>query len=560
MKVLRLATGLFCATLCFAVEARAQTEPSTPATANATLPLKLDLGRSKLDPEAVRKAVELELKRPVVLSSGSKDAASLSVSAHENHTVTVSYRTSTGETRTRSVAIPEDGSRGAEIIALLSGNLSRDEAAELLADLDAKAAPGATVSGASDAAPASAPEAGAKDEPQPAATAAPPAVEPRPPPSPKHAEPSAPPPLIKTPFPSVNLSLSAPVALYPHSEQQIFAGELGLFYSHVGELHGIGLNVFVLRTERDMRGVSFATFYNSAGGKVTGVSTSGLINRRQRLSGLEVGGLLNLGSGEARGTSAAGVANFSGNFTGLQAAGLWNWTAKYQGVQVAGLLNRADDLEGLQTAGVMNWAQESQGLQVAGGANVAAGFEGLQVAGGVNVAKKISGFQLGIVNVAQEVDGVQLGVVNVAKRVKGTSIGLVSVAKNGCVQPVLWASSAQLLNVAAKFTVGPIYTQVGLGYAPAERTYTYEIGVGGHIPIGRFFVEPGAHYSEMRSAEHAFDHELIEYGHYRVAVGLDLGRVSPFGGAGVLQRFAHSADAPDSVPVSAELFGGAAFF
>jgi len=561
MKVHRLATGLVCAALAlsFAVETRAQTEPSTPATTSAAMPLELELGRSKLDAEAVRKAIELELKRPVVLSEAPKDSARLSVTVHENHTVTVSYRTSTGETRTRSVGIPEDSTRGAEIIALLSGNLTRDEAAELLAELAAKAAPPATIAGASEGTPESAASAEGKNTPPPAPE--PPArAEPPPPPPTKQAQPSAPPPLIQTPFPSLNLSLFAPVALYPQSERRIFAAELGLFYSRIGELHGLGLNVFVLHTERDVRGVSFAAFYNSAGGKVTGVSSSALVNRRQRLRGLEVGGLLNLGSSAARGASAAGLANFSGDFVGVQAGGLMNWTATFQGVQTAGLMNRANDLEGVQTAGFMNWAGASQGLQIAGGANVAENFEGLQAVGGVNVAKAISGLQLGVVNVAEEVHGVQLGVVNVAKRVKGTSIGLVSVAENGRIQPVLWASSAQLLNAAAKFTVGPLYTQAGLGYAPGEQTYTYEIGLGGHVSIGRFFVEPGVHYSEMRSSDHPFDQELIEYGHYRVAVGMDLGRVSPFGGAGVLQRFAHSVDAPDSVPISAEFFGGVAFF
>ena len=116
------------------------------------------------------------------------------------------------------------------------------------------------------------------------------------------------------------------------------------------------------------------------------------------------------------------------------------------------------------------------------------------------------------------------------------------------------------LNAAAKFTVGPIYTQAGLGYAPGDQTYSYELGLGGHFPIGRLFFEPGVHYSEMRSGDQPFDHELLEYGHYRIAAGLDLGRVSPFGGIGVLQRFAHSADAPASVPVTVEVFGGAAFF
>lgn len=165
-----------------------------------------------------------------------------------------------------------------------------------------------------------------------------------------------------------------------------------------------------------------------------------------------------------------------------------------------------------------------------------------------------------MVNVAGDVHGLQLGVVNVAKHVDGTSIGLVSVADNGRVQPVLWASSSLPLNAAAKFTVGAIYTQAGLGYAPGNQTYSYELGLGAHFPIGRFFLEPGVHYSEVRSAKQPFDHELIEFGHYRVAAGLDLHPVSPFAGVGILQRFAHSSDAPASVPVTVEVFGGAAFF
>lgn len=558
MKLHPLAICFVCAALSLPTAARAQSTASASETTSAALSMKLDLGRSKLDAEAVRLAVERELRRPVTIA-GAADDASLSVVANADRTVTVSYRTSRGETRTRSVGLPEDSSRGAEIVALLSGNLSRDEAAELLAELTAKAAPSAPAAAATstgeglNAAPT------AKDESPPTTTWKPTAGETRSPRA-KGATPTSRPPLLSTPFPSCNLSLFAPVSLYSQSERRIFKAELGLFYSHVGELHGGGLNLFVLHTERDLRGVSFATFYNRTGGSVSGASGSALLNRRYQLRGFEFAGLLNLGSGDGRGASAAGLANLSGDFIGLQAAGLSNWANAFRGVQATGLGNRSQHAVGLQVAGLMNWSGRFQGAQVAGGANVGSRFEGLQAAGGVNVAETISGLQVGVVNVAQEVRGVQLGVVNVAKRVHGTSIGLVSVAGNGRVQPVFWLSSAELLNVAAKFSVGPLYTQAGLGFALENQTYTYELGLGGHIPIHRFFIEPGVHYSEMRSSKHPFDHELIEYGHYRVAVGLDLGQVSPFAGGGVLQRFAHSVDAPASSPVSAEVFGGAAFF
>ncbi|HEX2674697.1 MAG TPA: hypothetical protein VHM25_27665 [Polyangiaceae bacterium] len=558
MKVHGFAAGLLFAALSVSVAARAQTADSPAPATVAALPLKLELGSSKLDAEAVRKAVELELKRPVVLAASNEDGPGLSVTAHPNRTVTVSYRTSTGETRARSIGVPEDAARAAEVIALLSGNLSRDEAAELLADLAAKANPAAAASAADAAASATPPAAETPSPPTPAAAAN--AAETRPPPSPKHAPPSAPPPLIQTPFPALNLSLWAPVALYRQSEQRIFTAELGLFYSHVGELHGGGLNLFVLHTERDARGLTIATFYNYTGGKVQGITTSAIVSRRQGLKGLEVAGVVNLGSGDARGVAAAGLINTSRDFEGVQAAGLLNRADRFQGVQAAGLLNRGGASEGMQAAGLGNLAGRFQGIQVAGAFNRAGAVTGVQAAGAANVAESISGLQIGVVNVAREVRGMQLGVVNVAKRVEGTSIGLVSVAGNGRVQPVVWASSAQLLNAAVKFTVGPIYTQAGLGYAPGDQTYSYELGLGAHLPIGRLFVEPGVHYSELRGTHQPFDHELIEYGHYRVAAGLDLGGVSPFAGVGVLQRFAHSVGAPSSVPVSAEVFGGAAFF
>jgi len=541
MRVHSLATCLVFASLSLAAGAHAQTVPTGAAATSPALLLTLVLGKSKLDAEAVRKAVELELKRPVVLGTAAADAASLSVVAHANHTVTVSYRTSTGVTRSRSIGIPEDRARGAEVIALLSGNLSRDDAAELLADLAAKAAPPAEA----------APAAGDPTEPAAQESAAKPdtlraqiEADNRQLPSPAHAQPSTPTPLIETESPAINLTLVAPVALYPLSERRIFAGELGLGYSHVGELHGAGLNLFVLRTERDVRGASFATFYNDTGGTLTGTAGSALVNRRQRLRGFEFSGLLNLGSADAVGIAAAGVANLEHDFDGFQAAGLVTWADRFRGFQAAGAFSRAGAFTGIQAAGVLNRA---------------GAFTGLQAAGAVNIAGAMSGLQLGVVNVAGDVHGLQLGVVNVAKHVDGASVGLVSVADNGRVQPVLWASSSLPLNAAAKFTVGPLYTQAGLGFGPGHQTCSYELGLGAHVTIGRLFLEPGVHYSEIRSTEHSFD-ELLEYGHYRVAAGLDLNPVSPFAGVGILQRFAHSAEAPPSKPAMLEVFAGTAFF
>lgn len=503
MRAWKIAAGLCLLALSAAPRASAQNATSAVAPA---LSITLRLNHSQLDAEAIRKAVELELKRPVTLALDASEAQpGLSALANPDHTVTVSYRAPNGLIRTRTIGLPSDPSRSAEVIALLAGNLTRDEAAELLAALPTPAP---------SAAPAStAPTASAPPVPTPA-----PSVAPLPTPAPKPSSPAprsvSRTPLLPTRSP-INVSLFSPLALYPDSAQRRFIVELGLAYSHVGELHGAGANVFILHTERDVRGVSAATLYNRTDGTVTGATLSAIVNRDQQLVGLQASGVLNLGAGAQQGVVAAGAANLHGDVSGVQAAGAFNQ---------------------------------------------ARSVEGLQVAGAVNVAQTIRGLQLGVVNVASEVHGLQIGVVNVAKHVDGTSIGLVSVADNGRLQPVLWASTLMPINAAMKFTVGPLYTQAGLGYAPGNDTYTYELGLGAHIPIGRVFIEPGVHYSEMRSSKHLTDHELLEHGHYRLSVGFDAGPVSPFIGVSVLQRFAHSPDAPDSDPVKLEGFSGVAFF
>ncbi|HWZ92701.1 MAG TPA: hypothetical protein VNW92_27735, partial [Polyangiaceae bacterium] len=201
-----------------------------------------------------------------------------------------------------------------------------------------------------------------------------------------------------------------------------------------------------------------------------------------------------------------------------------------------------------------------RGIQVAGFVNVAGKLRGLQLSGVTNIAQEIAGAQIGLVNVAGEVHGLQIGIVNVAKHVDGAAFGLVSVAGNGRVQPVLWASSVMPVNAAVKFTVGSFYTQLGAGYAPSDQTYSYEVGLGAHVPIGNWFVEPGVHYSEQHDPNRVFSQDLNQNLHYRLAIGLDLSAVSPFIGAAVLHRFEHAVDGPDSRLVAVEGFGGLAFF
>lgn len=525
------------ASLCAAQSAYAQ-HAAAPATevANAPLPLVLALGNSKLDPEAIRSAVELELKRPVTLAkSEASSGASLSVTVRPDKTATVSYREANGLTRSRSIPLPSDPTRAPEVIALLSGNLSRDEAAELLASLAAKKAAEAPATPAPENTP---PKTSASAEPAPAAPTPTPPAPPKAPP--KEAEKSAAsdiakakaeplPPLLRAPYPLFDLSAAHPVGIVPHSERYVLNGELGLFYSRVGAIEGAGINLMVLRTDRDVRGTSFATFYNDTRGHTYGATASGLIAR----------------SAGVTGATFAGIAGFHGDVVGCAVGGLADFGRDFEGCAIGGLIGNARDFSGLQVASIVNRARN---------------IDGVQLAGVTNIAGRIRGLQVGVVNVAGEVDGVQFGVVNVARRVHGASLGLVSVAGNGRVQPVLWASSFMPLNLALKFQLGLLYTQFGGGISPSNHTYTYELGGGMHIPMGPVFLEPGVSYSDQHRTNRSFDAGDIEHVHFRLAAGLDVRVVSPFVGVAYMRRFHHDLPEVDSSAGELEGFAGVAFF
>ncbi|HTA89265.1 MAG TPA: hypothetical protein VK745_06810 [Polyangiaceae bacterium] len=537
MSARELPVYVLLASLCVGRVAHAQTNaangaatsaPSTAASAKSpalapitALPLTLSLGDSKLDPEVVRRAIELELKRPVAVqkvqtaAEGLPEAPrpSLLVVVHADHTASVAYRAENGVTRTRSIGLPQDSARSAEVIALLSGNLARDEAAELLASLAAR-------SNSANAPPQDTPSAEAPSNP-PGATATnepPKAAAPAPTPAKsvatKKTAPTFDGDLLTTPYPAFDLTLLPPLSLIRNSERHVINAELGLVYSHVGELYGVGFNVLVLHTERTVRGLSFASLYNQTDRGTDGVSASGVLNR----------------AGSVQGFAFGGVGNFQA------------------------------DLKGGALAGVVSRTRDGRGVEVAGILSIARDFSGLQLAGVTNVARELSGAQLGVVNVAGDVHGVQIGVVNVAKHVDGGAIGLVSIADNGRIQPVLWASTFMPLNAAVKFTVGLLYSELGGSYRPSDHTYAAELGFGAHLPLGTFFIEPGAHYMEQRDTSRSFSYERLGDVHYRVAAGLDLHAVSPFLGAAIVERVEHAADVGDSHPVSFEGFAGAAFF
>lgn len=267
-------------------------------------------------------------------------------------------------------------------------------------------------------------------------------------------------------------------------------------------------------------------------------------------------------------------------------------SGRMAGVQLAPLgLNYASGVSsGLQVAMASNIAGDDlEGGQLSLAANVAAGHvRGAQVAA-VNVAGDLDGAQIGLINVAKNVGGLMFGVVNVADDVDGVPIGLISVTKTGGVHPVVWGSTTTMGNVGLKFATKYTYTMVAAQatYVPSAR---YEPSgsrpalnlpgrdffgggfyIGGHVPLGRAFVDFDLGISGMVSSlstpilradgtTHS-THEVLPSTGLRVMGGYALlNHLSLFAGVGAAVRARIVNGGDDSViAVRPELFAGVQF-
>jgi hypothetical protein len=242
---------------------------------------------------------------------------------------------------------------------------------------------------------------------------------------------------------------------------------------------------------------------------VPGLSTNGLDSRMVsssfslsiiggyigRVHGAELGSVFNIDEDEVIGYQAAGVLNVvGGGFSGLQQAGIVNVVGGwFSGAQTAGVVNVAGgSVAGAQLAGAVNVVDGGfRGAQLAGVVNVAGGrSSGAQLAGVVNAADVVSGAQIGLVNIAGESHGLQLGLVNIADEAD-VPIGLVSVVENGMFHLNAWSNEFAPVNVGIKTGSNTIYNVFMLGFRPSGESARVfgGIGLGGHIPLNRFFVD-----------------------------------------------------------------------
>lgn len=494
----------------------AQTVDAVPAqtSSGGSLPVVIEVKASGLDAEQVKGAIERELGVPLRVDAAASQRLEIVVTGRRAN---VTYFFPDKEPVTRSVDLPRDRDRATETIAFLAGNLARDEAAALLAELRPPEAP------VEEAPPAPPPP---MPPPEATAPAPVPAAKPAPPPAkpvPKaEAKPSG---LIEPNRFAFNLSLFPPVTLLPETERRRLNLELGLIYSRVGAL----------------RGAAFTMGYLNVLGPAEGFVYAFGWSRTSDLQGFQLAHIVNEGHGKLKGVSHGDIVNTrTGDVEGVQTAGVVSLSHHVEGAQIGGVVSRTFSQEGATVAGIANIAQgKVGGVQIGGIASLAEGVDGVQIAGIANVGGDVNGVQIGLVNIGGKVKGMQLGLINISQEIHGGALGLVNVAGNGRVQPIGWVSGGTDLsaNGGVKFVTDYTYVFLGFGAELARSRSRTETGAGLHLDLGRAYGEVGVGYSNVSDNDNDSDQALRQNFRYEARVGYEVfPSVTPFFGGGIAQR------------------------
>ncbi|MEO8184211.1 MAG: hypothetical protein ABI895_35775, partial [Deltaproteobacteria bacterium] len=501
------------------------------ATPAALWSLRLEARGVAVDEAALRLAVARELARADVPAGA--EPVQIEVSVAQGGSLMVRYRNPAGAELYRSVAAPTRADEVPEVSALLVGNLARDEASSLLAEL-------ARQRQATAAEPVS--------SPVPALTAA--------------ETPREVPPAL--PLDSVNLSLFYPLTLRSGTEQRHLACELGLFYSRSAALSGLSLTAIgVSRVDGPAHGLQLGGIGYWHGGPGIGVRLGGLFGASSGpFDGLSAAGFASLHRGELMGVELASFTSVAtGPLTGVQAAGFFDYAGSVSGVQAAGFVSlSAGPVGGVQAAGFASISTAVvDGVQIAAGTSIADDVRGLQLSL-VNIGGSIDGAQIGLVNVADDVTGLQLGLVNVAHSVKGQSIGFVPYNREGGLKIVTWYDSTEPFNLGVRFHAGALYVMPTFAFDPGSAALVsdpglarYAIGtsIGLRLPIERMFVDIEANASQPSQGWKAVLNENTINLRYRVLAGYRiLPGFSVFAGGGLRQR---KADFDPELSVGMEL-------
>ncbi len=521
--------------------AGAASPPAAPSTTVATasapaLTLFVNVGASTLDRERIRAAIARELGVSVSLADNAD--ATLRVSVLSDARLNVAYTSPAGEVLERTVDLPTQAERAEEVIALMAGNLSRDEAAELLASLTPKAAPNEASAPATIA---------AAPPPKPAALPKKPA-----PPRPEELR-------LHSDRPGVNASLLHPIALLPDSEKRVLALELSLLHGRVGAIQGMGLALGGITVEHQVDGAVYGMGFTRVTGPLRGLQASAFYSEgRGSLQGIASSGLVLYHPGPALGLTGGGLVTIDGDLQGASVSGIFGLAHDVRGMELSGLVSLVrGDLDGLLISGVFHASQRTRGIGLSGVAARSRSFQGLSVASVANVTGELDGVSLGLVNVGGNVRGVQIGLVNVAGELDGLQLGLANFARNGDTQLEAFSSNLSPANLGVKFRTGYAYSELGIGSPLSNREYSAFGGLGAHLPLGKFAIEPGARVSvtDDANANNSAPKRTDVHAQVRLSFAL-LPFFEPFVGGGA-RRGVHGVGLNQTEP---EVFAGVAIF
>lgn len=374
--------------------------------------------------------------------------------------VTERFLPASGEPRQRTIDVAGDATLWPDAVALLAGNLVRDEAASLLATLPADlpappivapapAAPApAVIADPSSApitspstSPSTSPAAGANLVTSAAASGAPGASSSSIAPPVAVATTVAPlkphttvsfglVPILSTDLLGIgavghDVSLDLAVGVSGGSRVLSVGGAVDI---ELGPVSGLQLAGAVVTAE-ELRGAQVAGAIAYAT-EVRGTQVAGALSTASTVRGLQIGGALAIAT-RSSGSQVAGAATLSGGDAGAQVAGALAMSGGSVGTQISGAGSFARGKAGLQVAGAVSVAGGNAATQISGALNIAGGTTHTQISGAVNIARDVEGVQIGTLNIAREVSGVQVGVVNIGGGDDGISLGLLNIVPGG---------------------------------------------------------------------------------------------------------------------------------
>jgi hypothetical protein len=350
-------------------------------------------------------------------------------------TVTERFHPASGELRQRTIDIAGDATLWPDAVALLAGNLVRDEASSLLATLPEEPAAAPLAPLVSPAPPVSAVAPAPVSDPSSAPITSP------------SSSPSAGANLVAPPRPHTpvsfglvpilstdglgigrvrhDVSLDLAVGVSGGSGVLSIGGAVDV---ELGPVSGLQLAGAVVTAE-ELRGVQLAGAVAYAT-EVRGTQVAGALSGASTVRGLQIGGALAIAT-RSSGSQVAGVAALSGEDAGVQVAGALAMSGGDTTTQISGAGSFARGKAGLQIAGALSVAGGSAATQLSGAMNVAGGTTHTQIAGALNIAKHVEGVQIGTFNIARKVDGVQVGIINIGGGDDGVSLGLLNIVPGG---------------------------------------------------------------------------------------------------------------------------------